>query len=69
MLKSFRRRIDPRCYNGASLLGLRGVVVKSHGGADAYSFQHAIDIARLEAVKQVPQMIDTHISEYLNYSR
>ncbi len=69
VLKSFRRRIDPRCYNGASLLGLRGVVVKSHGGADAYSFQHAIDIARLEAVKQVPQMIDTHISEYLNYSR
>lgn len=69
VLKSFRRRIDPRCYNGASLLGLRGVVVKSHGGADAYSFQHAIDIARLEAVKQVPQMIDIHIAEYLNYSR
>ena len=68
VLKSFRRRIDPRCYNGASLLGLRGVVVKSHGGADAFSFQHAIDIARLEAVKQVPQMIDTHIAEYLKDS-
>lgn len=68
VLKSFRRRIDPRCYNGASLLGLRGVVVKSHGGADAFSFQHAIDIARLEAVKQVPQMIDTHIAEYLKYN-
>ena len=69
VLKSFSRRIDPRCYNGASLLGLRGVVIKSHGGADAYSFQHAIDIARLEAVKQVPQLIDTHISEYLKHSR
>lgn len=68
VLKSFSRRIDPRCYNGASLLGLRGVVVKSHGGADAYSFQHAIDIARLEAAKQVPQMIDTHIAEYLKYN-
>lgn len=69
VLKSFSRRIDPRCYNGASLLGLRGVVIKSHGGADAYSFQHAIDIARLEAVKQVPQLIDAHISEYLKHSR
>ncbi|MCY4420907.1 MAG: phosphate acyltransferase PlsX [Gammaproteobacteria bacterium] len=68
VLKSFRRRIDPRCYNGASLLGLRGVVVKSHGGADAYSFQHAINIARLEAVAQVPQLIDTHISKYLKHS-
>ncbi len=67
VLKSFRRRIDPRCYNGASLLGLRGVVIKSHGGADAFSFQHAIDIARLEVVKQVPQMIDTHIAEYLKH--
>ena len=44
------------------------MVVKSHGGADAFSFQHAIDIARLEAVKQVPQMIDTHIAEYLKDS-
>lgn len=68
VLKSFGRRIDPRCYNGASLLGLRGVVIKSHGGADAYSFQHAINIARVEAVKQVPQQIDTHIAEYLKHS-
>jgi len=68
VLKSFSQRIDPRCYNGASLLGLRGVVIKSHGSADAYSFQHAIDIARVEAVKQVPQQIDTRIVEYLEHS-
>lgn len=68
VLKSFSRRIDPRCYNGASLLGVRGVVIKSHGGADAYSFQHAIDIARVEAVKQVPRQIDTRIAEYLEHS-
>ena len=37
VLKAFSQRIDPRRYNGASLLGLRGVVIKSHGGADAYS--------------------------------
>ena len=37
-LKRFKRRVDPREYNGASFLGLQGIVVKSHGGADAYSF-------------------------------
>ena len=42
VLKAFKRRLDPRCYNGASFLGLRGIVVKSHGGADAFSFRHAI---------------------------
>lgn len=42
VLKAFKRRLDPRCYNGASFLGLRGIVVKSHGGADAFAFRHAI---------------------------
>ena len=65
VLKSLAKRIDPRRYNGASLVGLRGVVIKSHGGADAYSFQHAINIARIEASKQVPQQIDAKIAEYL----
>ena len=41
VLKAFRRRIDPRAYNGASLLGLRGIVIKSHGGADAFAFEGA----------------------------
>ncbi len=67
VLKAFRKRIDPRCYNGASFLGLRGVVIKSHGGADAFSFQHAINIARIESIKQVPKQIDTRIHEYLNH--
>ena len=66
VLKAFKTRIDPRRYNGASLLGLRGVVVKSHGGADAYSFQHAIEIARVEATQQVPKKIESRIEEYLN---
>jgi len=65
VLKAFKTKIDPRRYNGASLLGLRGVVVKSHGGADAYSFQHAIDIARAEAVEEVPKKIESKIEEYL----
>lgn len=67
VLKAFRRRIDPRRYNGASFLGLRGVVIKSHGGADAFSFQHAIEIARIEAIKQVPKQISAQIEEFLKH--
>jgi glycerol-3-phosphate acyltransferase PlsX len=49
VLKAFKRRLDPRRYNGASFLGLRGIVVKSHGGADSFSFLHAIHTAVEEA--------------------
>ena len=42
VLKSIRRQTDPRRHNGASLLGLRGIVIKSHGSADRVSFAHAI---------------------------
>ncbi|CAA6815563.1 MAG: Phosphate:acyl-ACP acyltransferase PlsX [uncultured Thiotrichaceae bacterium] len=57
VLKAFRRRFDPRRYNGASFLGLQGIVVKSHGGMDAFGFSHAIAIARSEVIKKVPQTI------------
>lgn len=49
VLKAFKRRLDPRRYNGASFLGLRGVVVKSHGGADSLAFQYAIQAAAEES--------------------
>jgi phosphate acyltransferase len=49
VLHAFKRRLDPRQYNGASFLGLRGVVVKSHGGADDVAFYHAIHVAIEEA--------------------
>jgi phosphate acyltransferase len=45
VLKKFKQRADPRCYNGAALLGLRGLVFKSHGSADAFSFEHALNRA------------------------
>ncbi len=61
-LKALRRRADPRGYNGASLLGLRGTVVKSHGSADVMSFTHAIEVAVLEAEKSVPERI-AHLLE------
>ena len=57
VLHSIRKRLDPRHYNGASLLGLRGVVVKSHGGTDSVGFASAIRIAILEVQNQVPQRI------------
>ena len=42
VLKHFKARVDPRRYNGATLLGLRGLVFKSHGGADAFAFEQAL---------------------------
>ena len=45
VLKHFKRRVDHRRYNGASLLGLKGIVVKSHGSADAFSFGNALERA------------------------
>ena len=49
VLKAFKKRLDPRLYNGASFLGLRGIVVKSHGGADKVAFLNAIMVAIEEA--------------------
>ena len=65
VLRRLRDRADPRRYNGASLLGLRGIVVKSHGGADAYSFGHAIDEAVLEVRKGVPERISSVLEQML----
>ncbi|MGV6816564.1 MAG: phosphate acyltransferase PlsX [Thiotrichales bacterium] len=65
VLKAFRKEIDPRNYNGASLLGLTGVVVKSHGGADEVAFGNAIKIARLEAMKNIPQRISGQLEKLL----
>ncbi len=42
VLQRFKRRVDPRRYNGAALLGLKGLVFKSHGSADAYAFEQAL---------------------------
>jgi glycerol-3-phosphate acyltransferase PlsX len=53
VLAAFKRRIDPRRYNGATLVGLKGVVVKSHGGADALSFRNAIAKAHAEVAEGV----------------
>jgi len=59
VLKALRRRMDPGRYNGASLLGLRGVVIKSHGSADAYAFgkalERAVDEVRNDVIRRISQ--------------
>ncbi|MEN9433469.1 MAG: phosphate acyltransferase PlsX [Pseudomonadota bacterium] len=65
VLNNFRKQVDPRRYNGASFLGLRGIVVKSHGGADSFAYANAIEMARTEIIKKVPQRIDKQLEALL----
>ena len=60
VLKDLRRRMDPGNYNGATFVGLNGIVIKSHGGADANAFAAAIGVALREVEHEVPQRI-THL--------
>ena len=65
-LRRFKRRVDPRRYNGAALLGLRGLVFKSHGSADAYAFEMALtrayDAARNRLLDRVHDRIDATLA-------
>jgi phosphate acyltransferase len=63
VLMSFKRRIDPRRYNGATLVGLKGVVVKSHGGADVFAFTNALKRAYAEVEHGVLDKIAQRIAE------
>jgi len=62
VLSAFKHRIDPRRYNGATLIGLKGVVVKSHGGADVLGFRHAIAKAHAEVAEGVLARITERIA-------
>lgn len=62
LLKSLKSTLDTRRYNGASLVGLNGIVIKSHGGADELAFQNAIRTAVVEIDKGVPRQI-SHLLE------
>ena len=61
-LNALRARIDPRLYNGAAMVGLNGIVIKSHGGTDQFGFQRAIEVAILEARDDVPAQIAQRMS-------
>tara|TARA_B100000035_G_scaffold233403_1_gene201678 strand:+ start:54256 stop:55269 length:1014 start_codon:yes stop_codon:yes gene_type:complete len=62
VLKAFKRRLDPRRYNGASFLGLNGIVIKSHGGTDAFGFRYAIETA----IEEVDNKIIENIKKQLD---
>ncbi|MGD8593639.1 MAG: phosphate acyltransferase PlsX, partial [Gammaproteobacteria bacterium] len=66
VLKSLKKRIDPRRYNGASLVGLQGIVIKSHGNADKLSYAYAIREAVLEVKMNVPQRIRNQLETMLS---
>jgi glycerol-3-phosphate acyltransferase PlsX len=61
-LKSFKRRFDPRRYNGASLLGLNGIVFKSHGSADALGFFTALERTAEAARQRLPEKIASRMA-------
>ena len=64
-LKDLGKRIDPRLYNGASFVGLNGIVIKSHGGADALAFANAIRVGMKEVQNDVPARISALIGAAL----
>ena len=66
VLSRFKKRVDPRSYNGASMLGLTGIVIKSHGGTDVLGYANAIEIALLEVEKCVPDHIRECMEPLLN---
>jgi glycerol-3-phosphate acyltransferase PlsX len=59
VMNAFKKRVDHRRYNGASLLGLRGIVIKSHGSADPFAFEHAL----MQAAEEVRNGVLRRITE------
>ncbi|MAZ71407.1 MAG: phosphate acyltransferase [Porticoccus sp.] len=57
------KRVDPARYNGASFLGLQGVVIKSHGSADQWGFARAVEVALHEAERDLPTLVEKRLSE------
>ncbi|MCZ8131382.1 MAG: phosphate acyltransferase PlsX [Steroidobacteraceae bacterium] len=62
-LDAIRGRLDPRRYNGASMVGLAGIVIKSHGGADETAFANAVRLGHAEARKGLPTEIGRQLAE------
>lgn len=64
VLRAFKHQLDPRRYNGASLLGLNGVIIKSHGSADVFSFEQAIlkavEEVRGGLLRRIAEQVDAH---------
>lgn len=69
VINRFRKRIDHRRYNGAVFVGLNGIVIKSHGSADALAFRQAINEAVQQVRHQVPDNIRTELSDLMQGAR
>jgi glycerol-3-phosphate acyltransferase PlsX len=65
MLKKLQKDLDPGKYNGAALIGLRGIVIKSHGSANVAAFVCALENAIIEVEKNVPQKIHDELTKIL----
>lgn len=68
IFNSFTKRIDPARYNGATFIGLKGTVIKSHGGADVRAFSHAIRQAIVGVEKNIPERIQHEVEQLLKFS-
>ena len=64
IINKFKKRVDPRRFNGASLLGLKGIVIKSHGSADRFAFTCAIERAAAEVSNRVVHRIESYLSNH-----
>lgn len=67
--KSVMKRLDPDRYNGATFIGLRGIVIKSHGGANVQSFAHALEEAIVQVDKNIPERVSDEIENLLKLSK
>jgi glycerol-3-phosphate acyltransferase PlsX len=63
-INALKRRLDPRSYNGASMVGLAGIVIKSHGGADRVAFANAVRVAETETRNGVPARIAALLKKF-----
>lgn len=68
IMKALSKRIDPARFNGATLIGLQGIVIKSHGGANVLAFANAIEQAIVQAEKNIPQLIANEVEQLLKNS-
>ena len=68
VMKAVKKKVDPRRYNGASLLGLNGIVVKSHGSADSFALHRAIDTAYYEVKNNIQDKIKSLIKTNITHN-
>lgn len=66
ILKRLKKRLDPARYNGATLIGLNGIVIKSHGGANSLAFENAIYQAALQVKSNVVELVRDKITDFVN---